>query len=53
MLLGLAAGVLAQAARLSMDSAFRAPAGQQPARHAAAAILAGAALTAVAARFAG
>lgn len=49
-LLAMAAGVLAQAARISLDAAFRAPAGRRIAPRAAGALLAAAALTALAVR---
>jgi zinc transporter ZupT len=53
-LLALAAGVLAQAARISLDAAIpRAPAGRRPASRTAAAVLAAAAVTALAVRVAG
>jgi len=52
-LLALAAGVLAQAARISLRAASRTPAGRRLAPGAAAALLAAAAVTAVAVRVAG
>jgi len=52
-LLALAAGVLAQAARISLRAASRTPAGRRLAPGAAAALLAAAAVTAVAVRAAG
>jgi zinc transporter ZupT len=52
-LLALAAGVLAQAARISLDAACRSPAGRRLAPRAAAAMLAAAAVTVMAVRVAG
>jgi hypothetical protein len=53
LLLALAAGVLAQAARVSLDAAFRAPSGRRLVPRAAGALTAAAAITALAVCVAG